>query len=231
MTKIFADGAEISEIIELNENNVVEGFTTNPSLMRKAGINNYESFSKKVLKIIGKKPISFEVFADEFDEMEIQAKKISEWGENVYVKIPIMNSKGLNSYELIKKLSSKKIKLNITAILTFEQVDAIYKILDKDVANIISIFAGRIADTGIDPISIMQDSVELFRDYKACEILWASPREVLNYYQAQRIGCQIITVTKDIINKLPLKGKNLNEYSKETVEMFYRDALNAGYKI
>ena len=231
MTKIFADGAEISEIIELNENNVVEGFTTNPSLMRKAGIENYESFSKEVLKIIGKKPISFEVFADEFDEMELQAKKISEWGENVYVKIPIMNTKGLNSYELIKKLSSKKIKLNITAILTFEQVDAIYKILDKDVANIISIFAGRIADTGIDPISIMQDSVELFRDYKACEILWASPREVLNYYQAQRIGCQIITVTKDIINKLPLKGKNLNEYSKETVEMFYKDALSAGYKI
>ncbi len=231
MTKIFADGAEISEIIELNENNVVEGFTTNPSLMRKAGIENYESFSKEVLKIIGKKPISFEVFADDFDEMEIQAKKISEWGENVYVKIPIMNSKGLNSYELIKKLSSKKIKLNITAILTFEQVDAIYKILDKDVANIISIFAGRIADTGIDPISIMQDSVELFRDSKSCEILWASPREVLNYYQAQRIGCQIITVTKDIINKLPLKGKNLNEYSKETVEMFYRDALSAGYKI
>ena len=231
MTKIFADGAMISEIVELNNNSLIEGFTTNPSLMRKAGVDDYTKFSKDVLNVIGNKPVSFEVFADEFGEMKKQAKIISKWGDNVYVKIPIMNTKGEHSYELIRTLSDEGIKLNITAILTYGQVESIFKILNKDIGTIISIFAGRIADTGIDPIDIMSKSVSLFKVYDKCEILWASPREVLNFYQAEKIGCHIITVTKDIINKFSLKGKNLEEYSQDTVKTFYKDAVDAGFKI
>ena len=231
MTKIFADGAMLSEIAELNKNSLIEGFTTNPSLMRKAGVDNYTKFSKEVLNIIGNKPISFEVFADEFNEMKKQAEIITKWGQNVYVKIPIMNSKGAYSFDLIKELSKEGIKLNITAILKYDQVKKLFNVINKDTGTIVSIFAGRIADTGVDPISIMSDSINLFKEYESCEILWASPREVLNFYQAKEIGCHIITVTKDIINKLSLKGKDLESYSRETVETFYKDALSAGYSI
>lgn len=231
MTKIFADGAMLSEIAELNKNSLIEGFTTNPSLMRKAGVDNYTKFSKEVLNIIGNKPISFEVFADEFNEMKKQAEIITKWGQNVYVKIPIMNSKGIYSFDLIKELSKEGIKLNITAILKYDQVKKLFNVINKDTGTIVSIFAGRIADTGVDPISIMSDSINLFKEYESCEILWASPREVLNFYQAKEIGCHIITVTKDIINKLSLKGKDLESYSRETVETFYKDALSAGYSI
>lgn len=231
MTKIFADGAQLNEMIELNKNPLIEGFTTNPSLMRKAGVKNYEDFAKEVLSNIPDKPISFEVFADEFNEMERQAKIIAEWGNNVYVKIPIMNTKGKMSYELINRLSDMGIKQNITAILEFKQVEELYNHLNKDTDNIISIFAGRIADTGIDPLETMIKSVNLHKNRDKCQILWASPREVLNFYQAEEIGCHIITITKDIINKLSLKGKDLEKYSQETVKTFYNDACDSGFSL
>ena len=231
MTKIFADGADLNEMIELNKDPSIEGFTTNPSLMRKAGVKNYEDFAKEVLSNIPDKPISFEVFADEFNEMERQAKIIAEWGNNVYVKIPIMNTKGEMSYELISRLSDMGIKQNITAILEFKQVEELYDHLNKDTGNIISIFAGRIADTGIDPLDTMIKSVNLYKNHDTCEILWASPREVLNFYQAEEIGCHIITITKDIINKLSLKGKDLEKYSQETVKTFYNDACDSGFSL
>tara|TARA_B100000945_G_scaffold278197_1_gene243840 strand:+ start:234 stop:938 length:705 start_codon:yes stop_codon:yes gene_type:complete len=228
--KIYADGADYYDFVTLNKSKIIKGFTTNPSLMRKSGVKNYEKFAKKLIKVI-KKPISFEVFSDELDEMYIQAKKISSWGNNVYVKIPIVNSKGVSTIRLIKKLNLEKIKLNITAVFTFNQVNKIINILNSKTPSIISIFAGRIADTGIDPINILKRSIKLKKNNKNIKILWASTREVLNIYQAENINCDIITVPIGIIKKLNLYKKNLKKYSIETAKDFYLDGLKSKYKI
>ena len=229
--KIFADGADLKNILELNSNPIIQGFTTNPTLMRKAGILNYKNFAIELLKSIKNKPISFEVFADDFDEMALQAKEISTWGENVNVKIPITNTKGDSSVDLIKELSNKGIMCNVTAIFTLEQLDKVLNILNPKTPAILSIFAGRIADTGIDPSPIMKEAVQIAKHKPKTEILWASPREILNIFQAEEAGCQIITVAHDILNKISNINKNLQEFSLETVSMFYKDAKKAGYKI
>ena len=228
--KIYADGADYSDFVNLNKSKEIKGFTTNPSLMRKSGVKNYEKFAKKLIKVI-KKPISFEVFSDEVDEMYNQAKKISSWGNNVYVKIPIVNSQGVSTIRLIKKLNLEKIKLNITAVFTFDQVNKIINSLNSKTPSIISVFAGRIADTGIDPIDIMKRSIKLKKNNKNIKILWASTREVLNIYQAENINCDIITVPIGIIKKLNLYKKNLKKYSVETAKDFYLDGLKSKYKI
>lgn len=229
--KLFADGADKKGILEMYENPLISGFTTNPTLMHKAGIKNYSAFAKDLLNIIKDKPISFEVFADDFFEMERQALEISSWGKNVFVKIPVMNTKREHSYNLIQSLSRSGVKLNITAIMTLSQVQAIAKVVYKGAHCFISVFAGRIADTGVDPIPIMQEALENINNLPNTELLWASPREILNIYQAESIGCHIITATNDILNKLNLKGKDLIDYSQETVKMFYKDAIKAGFKL
>ena len=229
--KIFSDGADKKEMLEMNSKTFIKGFTTNPSLMKKTGINNYEAFAKDILSIIKEKPISFEVFSDDFDEMERQAMKIASWADNVYVKIPITNTKKQNSAKLIKRLSEKKVKLNITAIMTLDQVKTAVKMLDKKIPNIISVFAGRIADTGRDPIPIMKDCLNEMKNNPNSELLWASCRELLNIIQADNIGCHIITVTNDIINKLELINFDLEEYSLNTVKTFYKDASEANFKL
>ncbi len=231
MIKIFADGADIDEIKKLNSNDIVSGFTTNPSLMKIAGVVDYEKFALDALQIIGGKPISFEIFKDDADGIIKQAKKISEWGENVYVKIPITDTKGNGNYEIIKTLSDQAIKLNITAVFTIKQVMLLEKSLNTNTPSVVSIFAGRIADTGIDPTEIMSESVNILSNNQNAELLWASSREVLNIYQAEQIGCDIITVTNDLISKLDLKHKDLEEYSRETVQMFFDDANKAGYSL
>lgn len=228
MIKIFADTSDINEIKELNNNPLIAGFTTNPTLMRKAGVKNYENFCKEVLEIVKTKPISFEVFADDFIEMERQARIISSWGENVFVKIPIINTKKESSIDLIKKLTNDGIKLNITAIMASHQV---LELLSAHAPMIVSVFAGRIADTGVDPRSIMVQC-KTYALYKNAELLWASPREVLNIYQAETTGVDIITCTPDLIKKYEqLRGKDLTDFSLDTVKMFYRDAQLAGYKL
>ena len=229
--KIFSDGADKKEMFDMNSRTFIKGFTTNPSLMRKTGIKNYEIFAKDVLSIIKEKPISFEVFSDDFDEMEKQAIKIASWADNVYVKIPITNTKKQNSANLIKRLSEKKVKLNITAIMTLDQVKTAIKMLDKKIPNIISVFAGRIADTGRDPIPIMKDCLNEVKNNPNSKLLWASSRELLNIIQADSIGCHIITVTNDIINKLKLINLDLEEYSLNTVKAFYKDASEANFNI
>ena len=231
MIKIFADGADLDEIKKLNSNDIVSGFTTNPSLMKIAGVVDYEKFARDALQIIGGKPISFEIFKDDADGIIKQAQKISEWGENVYVKIPITDTKGNGNYEIIKTLSDQAIKLNITAVFTIKQVMLLEKSLNTNTPSVVSIFAGRIADTGIDPIEIMSESVNILSNNQNAELLWASSREVLNIYQAEQIGCDIITVTNDLISKLDLKHKDLEEYSRETVQMFFDDANKAGYSL
>ena len=229
--KIFADGADEKEMLDMSSKKIIKGFTTNPTLMNKAGIQNYEIFAKKILSRITDKPISFEVFSDDFDEMERQAIKIASWADNVYVKIPITNTKKQNSANLIKRLSEKKVKLNITAIMTLDQVKTAIKMLDKKIPNIISVFAGRIADTGRDPIPIMKDCLNEVKNNPNSELLWASSRELLNIIQADSIGCHIITVTNDIINKLKLINLDLEEYSLNTVKAFYKDASEANFNI
>ena len=228
--KIFADGANLKSIEKLTKNNIIKGFTTNPSLMNKSGINNYEKFAKDVLRLTDL-PVSFEIISDDEQEIFNQAKKISSWGKNVYVKIPITNTKGFFLGELIKKLQDQNIKLNITAITTFEQVSKLNQFLNKDFPICLSIFAGRIADTGVDPCIIMSKSIDLYKDHKNLEFIWASPRELLNIFQADSLGCHIITVTDIILNKLNLIGKDLDEYSLETVKMFYNDAISAKLKV
>jgi transaldolase len=221
--KIFADGADKAGMLEMYNNPLIKGFTTNPTLMRKAGITNYKAFALDILSEIKDKPISFEVFSDDFNEMFEQAKAISSWGNNVYVKIPITNTKGESSRRLIRWLTCEGARLNITAITTVPQVnDAIYG-LDNTVGAYISIFAGRIADTGIDPIPTMKGALNLIKNTNI-ELIWASPREVLNVVQANNIGCHVITCTNDIIKKLPLLGRDLTEYSLDTVKMFYNDS-------
>ena len=229
--KIFADGASFEDMINMNANSIIKGLTTNPSLMKKAGITNYEDFAKKVTREIKKKTISFEVFSDDFDEMEKQAEKISTWGNNVYAKIPITNTKKESACELIKVLNEKKIKVNVTAIMTLQQVEDVYKVLNNSVNNYVSIFAGRIADTGINPEMIISESLKIFKDFKKTEILWASCREIFNIYQADKMGCHIITVPNDILKKTNVVDYNLEKYSLDTVKDFYKDSVEAGYKL
>ena len=229
--KIFSDGADKKDMLEMNSKTFIKGLTTNPSLMKKAGIEDYEAFAKDILSTIKKKPISFEVFSDDFDDMEKQAMEIASWADNVYVKIPITNTKKQNSAKLIKRLSEKKVKLNITAIMTLDQVKTVLSVLENKVPSIISVFAGRIADTGRDPIPLMNDCLKEMKINSNSELLWASPRELLNIIQADQIGCHIITVTKDIIKKLQFTNYNLEDYSLDTVKIFYKDAVDAGFKI
>ena len=227
--KIFADGAEKAGMLDMYKKPYIKGFTTNPTLMRKAGISDYGSFARDILTEITDLPLSFEVFSDDFDEMKRQALFITSWGKNVYVKIPVTNTLGSPSYDLITDLAQAGVKLNVTAIMTMEQVRDVSASLKNDANSIISVFAGRMADTGRDPIPFMTSARELVSNYPLQELLWASPREVLNIFQADSIGCHIITVTNDILKKLELFGKDLNEYSLDTVKMFRQDAIKAGY--
>ena len=229
--KLFADGAGLDSFMNLNELEYIKGITTNPSLMRKNGIENYKDFSVKLLSKINDKPISFEVFADEMLEMEKQANEIASWGKNIFIKIPITNTKGKSTKELVKKLINKKISCNVTAIFTFEQVKEIVDVVDSETPVILSIFAGRIADTGVDPVPLMKKIVSYSKNKSNIEILWASTREALNIFQANECGCQIITVPTDILEKMKYLGKDLNQFSKETVLTFYNDAKSAKYKI
>lgn len=229
--KIYADGADREGMLEMYEKSYIQGFTTNPTLMRKAGIEDYESFARDILEVISDRPISFEVFADEFEEMERQALEIAKWGDNVYVKIPITNTRQQSASGLIQRLSSQGVRLNITAILALDQVREVAAAVQNGPGCIVSVFAGRIADTGVDPIPIMKDALAILQPVPNAELLWASPREVLNIYQADAIGCDIITATNDLLRKLSLAGKNLVEYSLETVRMFYEDAEEAGYQL
>ena len=228
--KIFYDGSDKKDMLDMNNKNFIKGFTTNPSLMKKAGINNYKSFAKDILGTIKEKPISFEVFSDDFYEMEKQAMEIASWSNNVYVKIPITNTRKKNSKELIKRLTKKKVKLNITALMTLEQIKSILPVLNKDVPNIISVFAGRIADTGRDPIPLITNCLKEIKINPKSELLWASSRELLNIFQADQIGCHIITVSKDIIKKIRMVGYDLEEYSLDTVKTFYEDSVKASFK-
>ncbi len=229
--KIYADGANKKDILYYNKQTEIAGLTTNPSLMRKSGVKNYKEFSIEILKKVVKKPISFEVFADEFSQMYKQSKIISSWANNVYVKIPITNTKGKSCKNLIKKLSDEGINLNITAIFTKTQIDTVFKNLNKKTPAIISIFAGRIADTGRDPYNIIKYATRLFKKNLKHKILWASTRELLNIIQAEKAGADIITVPTSILNKKKLFNKSLNKYSLETVQEFYKDAKAAKYKI
>lgn len=227
--KIFADGADLDGILELYKNKYIKGFTTNPTLMKKSGIKDYEAFARQILSNIPDRPFSFEVFSDEFDEMERQAMKISQWGKNVYVKIPVTNTRRESSVNLVRKLSDAGVKLNVTALMSLEQVDIISKALGNYASSYISVFAGRIADTGRDPMPLMKSAVELMAPNDKQELIWASPRELLDIFRANEIGCQVITVTHDILKKLSLVGKDLDDYSLETVKMFHDDAINAGF--
>jgi len=218
-------------IEKLNMDQNISGFTTNPSLMKKAGVTDYKKFCQDVLKITKDKPVSFEIFSDDLDKMYDQANEIASWGKSIFVKIPITNSKGEKTSGLIKKLLENKVKCNVTAILTIQQVKEIYEISNFETEVIISIFAGRIADTGIDPIPMMTEAVNICKTKKNIEILWASTRELINIYQANQINCQIITVPHDILKKIPLIGKNLDDLSLETVQTFLNDATKAGFKI
>jgi transaldolase len=230
--KIFADGADLEGMISLYRNPLIKGLTTNPTLMRKAGILDYEYFAKDALAFIKDKPISFEVFSDEFSEMKRQALKIRDWQQNVYVKIPITNSRGESSVPLIKELAREKVQLNVTAILTLKQVRGVAEVLHPDVLAVVSVFAGRIADTGKDPEAIMRASKELLADLPKAELLWASVREVLNIIQADHCGCDIVTVPHDILNKaLSLVGMDLEALSLDTVKMFAQDAEKAGFRL
>jgi transaldolase len=229
--KVFADGADKDGMLAMHGKPFVKGFTTNPTLMRKAGITDYEAFAKDILSTIKDYPISFEVFSDDFAEMKKQALKIASWGENVYVKIPVTNTKGETCYDMVRELAAAGVKQNVTALFTLEQVQAVTDALSNGPAANISVFAGRIADTGVDCLDIMKKSLDIMRPYPQLELIWASPRELYNVVQADEIGCHIITVTNSIIDKLSLLGKDLSEYSLETVKMFYQDATAAGYKI
>ena len=229
--KIFADGADEKEIIKLNEKDYIKGFTTNPSLMKKANIKNYETFARDLLGKIKTKPISFEVFSDDLNLMEKQAEKIATWGKNVNVKIPITNTKSVSTCEIIRRLSTKGIICNITAIFTPDQLKRVVDVLHKDTPAILSVFAGRIADSGEDPQKIIIDSVNFAKDKPHSEVLWASTREVLNIFQAEKAGCKIITVPNNILSKLKFIGKNLKAFSLETVKDFYNDAQAAGYDL
>ena len=229
--KLFADGADLVSMLDLYKDPSIKGFTTNPTLMKKAGITDYEKFAKQVLLEIPDRPVSFEVFADDLDDMFVQAKTIASWGSNVNVKIPVTNTKGEFTGPIIKRLSGLGVQLNITAVFTQEQVRTIAENLSSDTAAIVSVFAGRIADSGLDPMPIMSECVEILKDFPEAELLWASPREFLNIVQADQVGCHIITAPPDLLIKMKLLGKDLTKFSLETVQMFYNDAQEAGYTI
>jgi transaldolase len=229
--KLFADGADLAGIEEMAANPIISGFTTNPTLMRKAGVSDYKAFALQALNVVQGRPISFEVLADEFGEMEEQALEIASWGENVNVKIPVTNTKGEFCGPLVARLSRAGVQLNVTAVMTPDQVRRIAGQLASETPAIVSVFAGRIADTGRDPVPLMAESVRLLKAKPKVELIWASPRELLNVFQADSVGCHIITATNDILKKLSLVGKDLDTYSLETVAMFYRDASAAGYNI
>lgn len=229
--KLFADGADLKEMLALYPDPRIVGFTTNPTLMRKAGVTDYESFAREVLKAIPDRPVSFEVFADENEEMERQARVIASWGPNVNVKIPVTNTKGVSTAPIIRRLSQDGVTLNVTAIMTIKQVREVADALSPDTSAIVSVFAGRVADTGVDPIPHMIACRKELESSPKAELLWASPRELLNVFHAVEAGCHIITATPDILAKLALVGKDLNLYSLETVQMFYRDAMQSGFAI
>ncbi len=229
--KIFADGADLAAMQELSQRSYVRGFTTNPTLMRKAGIVDYESFARDVLRAIPDRPVSFEVFSDEFDEMERQARTIATWGPNVYVKIPVSNTRRQPTYDLVRRLSGDGLHINVTALMTLDQVRAVTDAVADGAASCISVFAGRIADTGRDPVPLMSEALRIMTGAPHAELIWASPRELLNIFHADSIGCHIITVTRDILAKLTTVGKPLDEYSLETVKMFYNDATAAGFSV
>lgn len=229
--KMFADGADLEEIRAHSQNPLVTGFTTNPTLMRKAGVHDYASFAREAAQAVFPKPISFEVFGDDSHEMVVQARKISSWGTNIYVKIPVTNTKGVSSSGAISELSGEGIKLNITAIMTMAQVESTVEALDPSCAAVVSVFAGRIADTGVDPMPLMVGAKKVVEEKNSVELLWASPREILNLLQADSIGCDIITMTADLWKKLPGLGKDLSDFSLETVKMFFDDAAASKYSL
>ena len=229
--KMFADGADMDGILQMYQKPYIKGFTTNPTLMRKAGISDYEAFAHALLAKVSDRPISFEVFADDFPEMERQARLIAAWGDNVYVKIPVTNTRREPSDALVRRLSHEGVKLNVTALMTPAQVRAIFECLEGGAPAYISVFAGRIADTGRDPLPIMTECLEILSGARGIELIWASCRELLNVFQADAIGCDIITVTNDILGKLKLVGKDLDEFSLDTVKMFHDDGAKAGFKL
>jgi transaldolase len=229
--KIFGDGADLEQMLELAKKPYIKGFTTNPTLMRKAGVTDYVAFARRALEEITDKPISFEVFTDELDEIHAQAREISSWAPNVYVKVPVTNTRGESTEEVVRALTSSGAKVNVTGILTLPQVETVTRALDGGAASIVSVFAGRVADTGVDPVPHMAKALEITNTVPTAELLWASPRELLNIVQADAIGCDIITVTEDVLAKLPLLGKELAEYSLDTVTMFYRDAQESGFRL
>jgi transaldolase len=229
--KLFADGAEKAGMLEMYAKPYIKGFTTNPTLMHKAGLTDYRGFALSIVQAIPDRHISFEVFSDEFEEMERQAREIARWGENVYVKIPVTNTRREPAYDLVRRLSHDGVKLNITAILTLEQVGCVAEAVTGGAPACISVFAGRIADTGRDPVPLMTRAVEILRPAPNAELIWASPRELLNIFQADEIGCHIITVTNDILKKLSLVGKDLSDYSLDTVKMFHEDGRKAGFTL
>ena len=229
--KIFADGADKAGMLELYAKPYIQGFTTNPTLMRQAGVRNYRAFALDILQAIPDRPISFEVFADDFVEMERQAHEIARWGDQVYVKIPVTNTRRQPAYDLVRRLSQAGVKVNVTALLTLTQVRMAAESLASDVPSLVSVFAGRIADTGRDPVPMMAAAVELLQLAPRAELVWASPRELLNIFQADAIGCHVITATPDILKKIPLIGKGLDDFSLDTVKMFYNDARQAGYEL
>ena len=229
--KIFADGAELDGILALAKKPYIKGFTTNPTLMRKAGIEDYEAFARKLIAAVPDRPLSFEVFADDIESMIAQGQAIASWGKNVNVKIPVTNTAGTFTGPVISTLARAGVVVNVTALMTAAQVKQVAECLNPNVGSIISVFAGRVADTGLDPIPVMQDCLRALAKHPKAELLWASPRELLNIFQADEMGCHIITVSHDVLAKLSLVGKNLDEYSLETVKMFYKDAQAAAFKI
>lgn len=229
--KVFADGADLEGIARLAEDPMISGFTTNPTLMRASGITDYEGFAKNVLAAVPDRPISFEVFSDDFEEMERQATRIASWSPNVYVKIPVTNTKGEPSFDLVERLAQEGVKQNVTALMTVQQVKQVAEHLAGGPSSCVSVFAGRIADTGRDPMPIMRDALAVLAEHPQHELIWASPREVLNIFQADEIGCHIITVTHDLLKKLSNVGRDLDDFSLDTVRMFHRDAEAAGFRL
>jgi transaldolase len=229
--KIFADGADKAGMLEMHAKPHIKGLTTNPTLMRKAGVSDYRSFAREMLELIRDKPISFEVFSDDFREMERQALEIASWGRNVYVKIPVTNTRSESSRELVRRLAARRVQLNVTALMTLRQVRDVVEALDADTPAYVSVFAGRIADTGRDPMPLMAAAVGLLAAKPRAELIWASPRELLNIFHADQVGCHVITVTNDILKKLELVGKDLDDYSLDTVKMFHSDAAAANFRL
>ena len=229
--KIFADGADLDEILSLADDPRIAGFTTNPTLMWKAGLTDYREFAERVLEKITSKPVSLEVFGDDVDEMRRQAKLIAGWGENVYVKIPVSTTSGESMAPLVRELSEGGIKVNVTALFTPAQVESIIEAVKDGAPSYLAMFAGRIADAGVEPLPIIQRALDIVAKAPLAELMWASPREILNVVQADRAGCQIITLTRELLEKLPMLGKDLDQYSLETVQMFHRDATAAGFTL